>query len=959
MPATTTRRLAGFAFQVEPPILPEKLPRMDIAVFVGFASAGPLNRPVLVEDAAHFRALFGDDLPLAWDAPGNQQVYAYLAPAVRAFFRNGGLRCWVIRVSDDPETDMFPVPGLAEYVGGEIRPAFARARSPGSWFDAFYCATALASRPFEVIAPLTPDFTALDVRLSAADELLPGDLLRLTLPGDHRLALPGDQTQLYFTVSQKTPLISSPPQPGSNLYAVQGQPLVWLRPAGPAEFGTEPCLITWTALPKLEGQPAEQISAAGFILGTESSPPEGDGPLTLSAPADFAPPLGALLRIDHGRDVLWLKVEDVRFHSKDVGSPPVRSVRISGQAFRWLKEGPGGIPPFPPLGEKLTFELQVRSGVADALRLVELGFAPRNPRFWNALPPDQILFQFEDIDTSIREARAEAYMDLWLEARDPRFPLAGDGTFNGLFFPLGMGALPVPFLHPQNSGRSALERDGLADFGAKVFLDQALFASGVDDLMTDADFVRYQSPQPRLLTGIHASLEVEEATLIAVPDAVHRGWKPYCPKGVSEPNPSSPLPHPEWGLSDDCVVLRSPPVAEEPRWDKFLKCDLRVLVPPPRLWISGQPDPLGTFTLAWDMDQREVQFILEESAGPGFRDAKVIFRGPATSRTLFGRAPGHYYYRVRAEAGSETSNWSTGIVVTVSPPSMWRLKTEKKYRAEPLLDVHRSLLRLCAARGDLLAVLSLPEHFHEEEVRAYVNRLKSPGDRGFLTSAELTLPLGGTEVRAFSYGTVYHPWLSGREQDLVLRTAPPDGAATGIIARRTIERGAWIAPANERFRGVVALSPLLSPDRRLDLLLAQINQILQNPSGFLALNADTLSDDPELRPINVRRLLILLRRAALRLGTTYVFEPNGPALRRLVQRAFGSMMDQLFVRGAFAGATRDTSYQIVTDDSVNPPASVDQGRFQVDLRIAPSVPMSFITVRLVQLGENNFVSEFV
>src|SRR6202008_304141 len=134
MPSSAARRLAGFAFQVQPPILPEKLPRMDIAVFVGFASAGPLNRPVVVEDVGHFRDIFGDDLPLAWDAKRSEQVYAYLAPAVRAFFRNGGLRCWIIRVSGDSETDVFPVPGLAQFVDGEIQPAFARARSPGSWF---------------------------------------------------------------------------------------------------------------------------------------------------------------------------------------------------------------------------------------------------------------------------------------------------------------------------------------------------------------------------------------------------------------------------------------------------------------------------------------------------------------------------------------------------------------------------------------------------------------------------------------------------------------------------------------------------------------------------------------------------------------------------------------------------------------------------------------------------------
>ena len=168
---------------------------------------------------------------------------------------------------------------------------------------------------------------------------------------------------------------------------------------------------------------------------------------------------------------------------------------------------------------------------------------------------------------------------------------------------------------------------------------------------------------------------------------------------------------------------------------------------------------------------------------------------------------------------------------------------------------------------------------------------------------------------------------------------------------------AWIAPANEPFRGVVALSPLLNPDRRLDLLLAQINQILQNPSGFLALNADTLSDDPELRPINVRRLLILLRRLALRHGATYVFEPNSDAFRRSVERGFSSLLDLMFTRGAFAGATAATSYQVRADNTLNPPQSVEQGRFVVELRVAPSQPMTFMTIRLVQTGARGEVTE--
>ncbi len=106
MAAFDARSLPGVFFDVQPRVLEEKLPRMDIAVFVGFAAQGELNTPTVVEDAEQFATLFGDDLPLAWDAERGDYVYAYLPSSVRAFFRNGGRRCWTVRVPT-PEPDHF------------------------------------------------------------------------------------------------------------------------------------------------------------------------------------------------------------------------------------------------------------------------------------------------------------------------------------------------------------------------------------------------------------------------------------------------------------------------------------------------------------------------------------------------------------------------------------------------------------------------------------------------------------------------------------------------------------------------------------------------------------------------------------------------------------------------------------------------------------------------------------
>jgi phage tail sheath protein FI len=65
----------------------------------------------------------------------------------------------------------------------------------------------------------------------------------------------------------------------------------------------------------------------------------------------------------------------------------------------------------------------------------------------------------------------------------------------------------------------------------------------------------------------------------------------------------------------------------------------------------------------------------------------------------------------------------------------------------------------------------------------------------------------------------------------------------------------------------------------------------------------------------------------------------------------------MFRRGAFAGATAEESFKVVTDDALNTAADRDAGRFLVELRVAPSLPLQFLTIRLAQSGERLTVAE--
>jgi phage tail sheath protein FI len=98
----------------------------------------------------------------------------------------------------------------------------------------------------------------------------------------------------------------------------------------------------------------------------------------------------------------------------------------------------------------------------------------------------------------------------------------------------------------------------------------------------------------------------------------------------------------------------------------------------------------------------------------------------------------------------------------------------------------------------------------------------------------------------------------------------------------------------------------------------------------------------------------LLRRAAIRRGASYVFEPNGDMLRRAVERGFTQMLDSMFRQGAFVGRKAEEAFRV----SVEPTAADrDSGRLIVEIGVAPSLPMRFLTVRLSQAGERFTIAE--
>jgi uncharacterized protein len=275
------------------------------------------------------------------------------------------------------------------------------------------------------------------------------------------------------------------------------------------------------------------------------------------------------------------------------------------------------------------------------------------------------------------------------------------------------------------------------------------------------------------------------------------------------------------------------------------------------------------------------------------------------------------------------------------PPDPPSLDPAAGYDLTPLVQVHTAMARMCAARADMVAVLAVPKHFDVAAVRSWEEALTAkaqPSTAGRIVSAPL------------SFAGFWHPWVQLLEtatpQLAPLRPQPPDGVVCGMIAARELARGVWVAPANVPLRGPVALLPPLADADVRQLFDTHANLLRQQPGAFITLSAHTLATDPMLLQVSVRRLLILLRKIAIAEGARYVFDTNTDRFRQLVRMRFERILGLLTSQGAIL------AFQVVTAGGVNTPDDIDNGRLIVQLQVAPTSPIEFITVSLVRAGES-------
>jgi len=205
------------------------------------------------------------------------------------------------------------------------------------------------------------------------------------------------------------------------------------------------------------------------------------------------------------------------------------------------------------------------------------------------------------------------------------------------------------------------------------------------------------------------------------------------------------------------------------------------------------------------------------------------------------------------------------------------------------------------------------------------------------------------------YGALYYPWI--KVNDPIAKGAdktrfvPVGGHVAGVMARIDGLRGVFKAPAglDSVVRGALDVKTVVT-DPIQDILNPKgINAIRPMAgAGIVIWGARTVSSNPQVRYINVRRSLLYLRES-LQSGTRWaVFEPNNEVLwNKMTTSARGFLLGE-YRRGMFKGTSPDSAFFVKCDAELNPQSEIDAGRVNMDIGVAINKPGEFIVINIGQ-----------
>jgi len=261
-------------------------------------------------------------------------------------------------------------------------------------------------------------------------------------------------------------------------------------------------------------------------------------------------------------------------------------------------------------------------------------------------------------------------------------------------------------------------------------------------------------------------------------------------------------------------------------------------------------------------------------------------------------------------------------------------------------SLNSRLVTACEERADSLAIIDLEGGY----VPPHEN---TSNDEDNIGSVETTVTnLKDLNINS-SYGCAFYPWVKVRDTGTnALLYVPPSVVALGTFSSAQRKSAVWFAPAGFTRGGlsegsaglpVVGVRQRLTSAERDRLYDANINPIASFPAeGIVIFGQKTLQvTQSALDRINVRRLLIFLKKEISRIASRVLFDQN-------VQSTWDRFTGQIipFLEGVQAGLGL-TDFRVVLDDSTTTPDLVDRNILYAKIFLKPARAVEFIALDFI------------
>tara|TARA_R110001583_G_scaffold51686_7_gene161193 strand:- start:1019 stop:3937 length:2919 start_codon:yes stop_codon:yes gene_type:complete len=307
------------------------------------------------------------------------------------------------------------------------------------------------------------------------------------------------------------------------------------------------------------------------------------------------------------------------------------------------------------------------------------------------------------------------------------------------------------------------------------------------------------------------------------------------------------------------------------------------------------------------------------------------------------------FRNTKLDGGATTSNYAyytvkTAIDSIADPEEFeYNVATMPNLQDENLTTL---LMQGCEERGDALAIIDLKGDYLLSSENTNDEASRRP-------NVDTTITNLRSRGLNSSYGCAFFPYVQIRDNiNGAILDCPPSVVALGTFGSSQAASQLWFAPAGFNRGGlstgaggipVVGVKQRLNSKDRDKLYTANINPIATFPSeGIVVFGQKTLQITPSaLDRINVRRLLIFLKKEISRIAATILFDPN-------VEVTWGRFRNaaESFLSSVKAGLGL-SEYKIVLDSTTTTPDLIDRNALYAKIFLKPARAIEFIAIDFV------------